>query len=84
MSFLVSSPCVRESSQSNRGALRRCAAADRFLRSLLSIKEPLLHVILALLRSPTPEASSPVSRLDFNTASLTSFMTIEERTKAKT
>lgn len=32
---------------------------------------------------PTPEASSPVSRLDFHTAPLTSSMTIEERTKAR-
>ena len=32
---------------------------------------------------PTPDASSPVSRLDFHTAPPTSTMTIEERTKAK-
>lgn len=32
---------------------------------------------------PTPEASSPVSRLEFHTAPLTSSMAIEERTKAK-
>jgi len=69
-------------------ALGRIASSCK-VAAVTASSQPTFYLGTRISRSPdvatlpTPEPSSPVLRLDFRTAPLTSSMTVEERTKAK-